>query len=32
MKKNTTLGALKKTDYKPLSIQQELARNLHPAS
>ena len=28
MKKNTTLGALKKTDYKPLSIQQELASNL----
>jgi len=28
MKKSTTLGALKKTDYKPLSIQQELARNL----
>ena len=28
MKKSTTLGALKKTDYKPLSIQQELAQNL----
>ena len=28
MKKSTTLGTLKKTDYKPLSIQQELAQNL----
>jgi magnesium chelatase subunit I len=28
MKKGTTLGALKKSDYKPLSIQQELAQNL----
>ena len=28
MKKSTTLGALKKTDYKPLSIQQELVQNL----
>jgi magnesium chelatase subunit I len=28
MKKSTTLGALKKTDYIPLSIQQELAKNL----
>ena len=28
MKKSTTLGQLKKTDYKPLSIQQELAQNL----
>ena len=28
MKKSTTLGALKKTAYKPLSIQQELAQNL----
>ncbi|MDG2053005.1 MAG: magnesium chelatase, partial [Flavobacteriaceae bacterium] len=28
MKKITTLGTLKKTDYKPLSIQQELAQNL----
>ena len=28
MKKSTTLGALKKTNYKPLSIQQELAQNL----
>jgi magnesium chelatase subunit I len=28
MKKGTTLGVLKKSDYKPLSIQQELAQNL----
>ena len=28
MKKDTTLGALKKSNYKPLSIQQELAQNL----
>ena len=28
MKKSTTLGQLKKTDYKPLCIQQELAQNL----
>ena len=28
MKKSNTLGALKKTDYTPLSIQQELAKNL----
>ena len=28
MKKCNTLGALKKTDYIPLSIQQELAQNL----
>ena len=28
MKKSTTLGALKKSSYKPLSIQQELAQNL----
>ena len=28
MKKRTTLGALKKSNYKPLSIQQELAQNL----
>ena len=28
MKKNTTLGALRKSNYKPLSIQQELAQNL----
>ena len=28
MKKSTTLGALKKSNYKPLSIQQELAQNL----
>ena len=28
MKKSNTLGALKKTDYTPLSIQQELVQNL----
>ena len=28
MKKSTTLGALKKSNYKPLSIQQELVQNL----
>ena len=28
MKKGTTLGALKKSGYKPLSVQQELAQNL----
>ena len=28
MKKSTTLGALKKSNYKPLSIQQELVENL----
>jgi len=28
MKKSTTLGALKKSNYKNLSIQQELAQNL----
>ncbi|MDG1823777.1 MAG: sigma 54-interacting transcriptional regulator [Flavobacteriaceae bacterium] len=28
MKKSTTLGALKKSNYKPLSIQQELAQNV----
>ena len=28
MKKSNTLGALKKTNYTPLSIQQELAQNL----
>ena len=28
MNKSTTLGALKKSNYKPLSIQQELAQNL----
>ena len=28
MKKSNTLGALKKTDYTPLSIQQELAQTL----
>ena len=28
MKKSNTLGALKKTTYAPLSIQQELAQNL----
>ena len=28
MKKSNTLGALKKTAYTPLSIQQELAKNL----
>ena len=28
MKKSNTLGALKKTTYTPLSIQQELAQNL----
>ena len=28
MKKSTILGALKKSDYKPISVQQELAQNL----
>ena len=28
MKKSTTLGLLKKSNYKPISIQQELAQNL----
>ena len=28
MKKSTILGGLKKSDYKPISIQQELAQNL----
>ena len=28
MKKSTTLGALKKSNYKPLPIQQELVQNL----